>query len=214
MTLPWTNLTERDHDILDTLALRARVLSVGQIAAEWFASTANPVKNARRRTCELASMGCVACFPARVRPPLELTGPLARWKPNDPAPDLKRLSGQLIRRWTAPAAATLLVTATLKSGRRLDGDGGRRPRRSEGSHDLTVAGVYLNWRRRAPVGAEWVSEAQLRRQGFGDESRLPDGMILLNGTRTVIEIGGAYSTRKLEEFHEFCWREELPYEIW
>lgn len=214
MRLPWTNLTERDRDILDTLALRVRVLSVGQIAAEWFATTADPVKNARRRAGELASMGCLSCFPARVRPPLKLTGPIACWKPNDAVPDLKRVSGQLARRWNEPVESMLLVTATLRAGRWLNGDGGRRPRRSEGSHDLTVAGVYLHWRRRAPAGAEWVSEARLRRQGFGDERRLPDAMVVMDGTRTVIEIGGAYSSHKLEEFHEFCWHEGLPYEIW
>lgn len=214
MELNRASLTDRDRDILDALALRVRVLAVEQIAAEWFARTADPVKNARRRAHELAQSGCVECFTASVRPPLELAEPLVRWKPRDPAPDLRRLSGRLLKRWTAPVAPTLLVVATRAAGRWLGGAGGRRPRRSEGSHDLTVAAVYLNWRRRAPEAAEWLSEARLRTLGFGDQTRLPDAMVQLGGARTVIEIGGAYSTEKLTEFHEFCWHEGLPYEIW
>ncbi|TWT44467.1 hypothetical protein RAS1_08820 [Phycisphaerae bacterium RAS1] len=208
------NLTDRDRDLLDALTLRVRVLAVKQIAAEWFGRTAEPVKNARRRTNELARSGLVECFTAQVRPPLRLTQPIACWKPGDPPPRLAPLSGRLLKRWTAPVAATGLVVATRSAGRWMGGDGGRRPRRSEASHDLTVAAVYLNWRRRAPKEAEWQSEARLRRLGFGDQTRLPDAMVEIDGVRTVIEIGGAYSTEKLAEFHEFCWREGLPYEIW
>lgn len=208
------NLTDRDRDILDALTLRVRVLAVEQIAAEWFGRTADPVKNARRRARELVQLGCVECFTAPVRPPLELTEPLVRWAPREPAPNMQRVSGRLLKRWTAPVAPALLVVATRTAGRWLGGEGGRRPRRSESSHDLTVAAVYLGWRSRAPEAAEWISEARLRAQGFGDQIRLPDAMVQLDGVRTVIEIGGAYSTEKLTEFHEFCWREGLPYEIW
>ena len=44
----------------------------------------------------------------------------------------------------------------------------------------------------------------------------PPGLsqILTSRKWTVIEFGGAYSKRKLAEFHRHCATRGLPYEIW
>jgi hypothetical protein len=108
-----------------------------------------------------------------------------------------------------------MVIATKASGVYYGGSGGRWPRPSEVSHDIAVAELYLLWLVASPtLAATWVSEAELRRRGFGDKTRLPDAMIDRDGTETVIEIGGSYSAAKLKEFHDWCGSEGLPYEIW
>lgn len=83
------------------------------------------------------------------------------------------------------------------------------------SHDLTLAGIYLRLRASDPAVAEsWIPEYRMRRLGFGDRMRLPDALVERQGERVVIELGGEYSTAKLTEFHGFCVREGLRYEIW
>lgn len=210
-----TNLTARDHDLLDVLTQRVRVLSIQQIGEEWFAGSKHPLTNAKRRVTILETRRLVECFSMVARPLGDLNGPIRCWRPGQPLPDFGQLSHQVCRRWSAPATPMRCVIATRAAGVWLGGSGGRRPRRSEISHDLVLASVYFAWRRCAGNdAASWLSEARLRRLGFGDEARLPDAMIETNGRRTVIEVGGVYTAVKLREFHDFCAGRRLAYELW
>lgn len=209
------NFTARDRALLDTLALRVRVLSVRQIARHWFAATSDPLRNARRHAQALAAGGFVELFSMPARPEITLVEAAVTWRPGDAPPDFARLSHQLTSRWNEPAAPTELVIATPRGGGWLGGGGGRRPRRSEVSHDIALTGLYLRWAVQCrQTGDEWVSEARLRKMGFGEHARLPDAMVR-NGDRwTAIELGGAYSADKLADFHRFCAARTIAYELW
>jgi len=208
-------LSPRDRDLLDTLTLRVRVLSVAQVARCWFGHVGEPVRQASRRLAILERSGLIQQASMPARPELVLHRPLLMWRPGRDEPDFNGLATALDRRWREPAAPTKVLIATRRAGNSRGGFGGRWPRRSELSHDLTLAGLYLAWRstRKGPQ-SEWISEARLRREGFGLEQRLPDAMIRDAGDRRIIELGGAYSAAKLRDFHCFCVEQELPYELW
>ena len=216
MVLQRSNLTPRDRDLLVALTRAVRVLSVNQIAAHWFAAAADAGRAATRRLGLLQERGFVEVFQMPACPEVAIpVCPLTEWEPGNAAPDFVSLARTLAQRWTQPAAPVSCVVATSASGTWLGGAGGRRPRRSEISHDLLLGELYLGWRRRTPDGiAEWISESRLRRLGYGDQTRLPDAMVDAGGVRRVIEVGGEYSASKLAEFHEFCATRGLSYELW
>ena len=209
------DLTARDASVLEVLALRVRVLSIRQVSRTWFSDSSSADSRASRRIQALAASGLVETYSAWVRPELSLADPLVRWSPGTPAPLFPDLATQLARRWSQPARRTQLVGASRRTSARLAGVTNHRPRRSEVSHDLTLAGIYLRYRQTDRSIAEaWTPDFRLRRLGFGDHARLPDALIDLAGTQRVVELGGTYSARKLGEFHEFCESRGLPYEIW
>lgn len=209
------NLTSRDLEILDALTLRVRVLSVSQIALTWYDRTAEPARQAARRLAVLEAAGLVVRLSMPARPELVLDRPLVIWEPGLQSPEFDRLAYGLETRWSAPAVPTDMVMASRAAGTCMGGYGGRRPRRSETSHDLTLARLYLSWRGRNPSGdRSWISEAALRQEGFGNEDRLPDAMVEEHGRRRAIELGGVYGATKLRDFHEFCDGHGLPYELW
>ncbi len=215
MVLQRSNLTPRDRDLLVVLTRAVRVLSVDQIAAHWFAAATDAGRAATRRLGVLQERGLIDVFRMPARAVVVPSRPVAEWGPGNAAPDFVLLARMLAQRWTQPASPVSCVVATSASGTWLGGDGGRRPRRSEISHDLLLGELYLAWRRRTPDGiAEWISESRLRRLGYGDQTRLPDAMVDAGGIRRVIEVGGEYSASKLAEFHEFCAKRGLPYELW
>ncbi len=208
-------LTTRDRELLAALARDVRVASVAQIARAWFADSPEPVRSAERRMRDLSAAGLIERFAMLVRPELELHAPLVRWRVEDPAPDFARLATRLAARWSAPLVRTPLVIASRAGGVQFGGAGGRRPRLSEVSHDVSLAAVYFKrFLKLRSSSAVWYSEARLATLGFGDRKRLPDAMIEDGAVRTVIELGGTYSAVKLVAFHAFCEREKMNYELW
>lgn len=209
------NVTARDRDILAVLARDVRVASVAQIARTWFAESADPARSADRRLSDLAAAGMIERFVMLARPELDLRAPLIRWEVGDATPDFPRLASRLAARWKDPLIRTPLVIATRTGGVQFGGTGGRRPRLSEVSHDVSLTGVYLrHFVRSNGSPTLWYSEARLAGLGFGDCTRLPDAMVQEGATRTAIELGGAYSAVKLAAFHRFCERENMGYELW
>jgi hypothetical protein len=156
---------------------------------------------------------CVTVF---AKEPFRPERPLATWEPGDEEPDFGRISYLLKTRFKAPARAKTVVIATAEAAKRLGGHGGRRPRRSEATHDLGLAAVYLHFLATAPRrAANWISEAGLTRRGEGRHSKLADALVTgSNGPGTVIEFGGEYSKAKLAEFHADCEERQRRYELW
>jgi len=79
-----------------------------------------------------------------------------------------------------------------------------------------MATVFLRYRNLHPeLVCYWKSEARIlwERRGSKKE-KLPDAVIELPDEKRIVEFGGAYSKAKLESFHEYCQRLEVPYEVW
>lgn len=209
-------LSQRDDDICRILTHKVRVLSLPQIAATWFASVAGPLRAARKCVAALQEIGLVTVTTLVVHPPVAVQAPLVAWSPGDAEPNLGSLAYRLERRWPLAPVPTRVVTATRQAAARYGGHGGRQSRRSEASHDLSLAGLYLEMRRRNPLRAQaWLSEAALFAEGWGRRQPLPDAMLRFErGRQVVVEFAGAYPKHRLERFHAFCARRGLPYEIW
>ena len=208
-------LTARDREILDSLTLRVRALSVNQVAATWFSDSSDPDRLALRRLKELSARGWVDLGRCASRPSPEILAPLATWKPGAPLPDFRSTSRKANARWSKPAAQTPLVIASRSAGSYFGGEGGRWPRPSETSHDLALASVYLRWFYPNRVLARtWQSEAKLRSDGFGDDIRLPDACCERDGFPLFIELLGEYREEKLWDFHHFCVENGTGYEFW
>lgn len=208
-------LTSRDRELLDTLAMRIRVLSLSQVARTWWHSAANPQRSSRERLARLEAAGWVTLFRATARPELTLEGPLATWKQSNEEPDMGALAYALKMRWEASARVQVMAIATVQAGKLFGGHGGRKPRRSEATHDLHLASVYLKLRsENAKLASTWQSEARLAKQRPGGVGKVPDAMVIDCGQRRVIEFGGSYSACKLRDFHNYCAQRRWSYEIW
>ena len=204
-------LTARDEEILMTVCHKVRALSLEQVAAVWWKGKRDV---ANKRLAQLRDEGWVDYEPILSHPVLQLDLPLVIWKPGNEEPDLGAAAWKLSNRWTDVARRTMAVTGTDTAAARLGGYAGRRLRASEASHDLSLAQVYLNLTAREPARAKgWFSEAQLYAEGEGRGDRLPDAMVRTRREKTVIEFGGGYSKKKLEEFHRYCRRRQLAYDL-
>lgn len=209
-------LTERDFEILDTLSIRVRLLSLQQTAATWWADTPTGRRNARRRMLKLEQAGMVRrlCVAARPLPPLEKAN--AIWRPRDPAPCFGAIAWQLQSRWTEqPRHATVYIatkrSANVCGGRRR----GELTHEFQATHDLAVAELYLTLKKKDPKRANlWYGEDMLERKL---RTKLPDAVLAESRTarpKLVIEFGGAYDASRVRGFHRHCKKSKLPYEIW
>jgi hypothetical protein len=206
------NLTARDLEVLETLATRIRVLTIGQVAGHWFGGSWTV---AQRRMASLRRAGLLHLFTMQSRPPLSLREPMFAWEPSAATPDFHALSYACCVRWNQPTTPTQLVVASPAGCVRFACKPTRQPRRSEVSHDVTLGGVYLAILKSLPeIAQTWQSEGTLRSGGFGDRQKLPDAMVLRECRLTVVELGGTYPAQRLEELHRFCAGRRLPYELW
>jgi hypothetical protein len=148
---------------------------------------------------------------------IEFCGPLHRQHPGDPDPDLAKLSWMLHRRWRdTPSRTVKLYFATDRAKRLHGGQGGRLRRPFQLQHDLLVAAVFFHLLRKDPqVVRNWIPDFLLSTIDYPGRKR-PDAVILNDDGEPslVIEVGGLYSRKRLEKFHDDCNRCGLPYEIW
>lgn len=211
-------LTTRDDEILDTLTLRVRVLTLEQVVRTWWPSLAHGRQSALRRLRELESEGNIRIFEMLAHPELPLVDPVVAWRPRDPEPGFDKVAYRLATRWTLPPTRHTALIATRKTGLHYGGWGGRHPRPTERTHDLHMAALYLLKRAENPaVSRHWQSEEKLREhrksEKYDERQHLPDA-ILTRPKRIAIEFGGSYKVEKLRSFHYYCQRIGLPYEMW
>lgn len=211
--------TTRDHQILDALTRRVRVLTLDQIARTWWNDSASPVRVVRERLRTLAAEGLVRIDRSPAHPEIALHQPVLRWSIGDTDPELGQVSYALQSRWREHPVLTPNVSATKLAADRFGGHGGRPPRAVELTHDIHMAAVFLRYREQQPeVLKHWTFEEQVkaerRRAKTPPGLKLPDAFLRLpEGTR-VVEFGGAYSKEKLLAFHGYCKEYLFPYEIW
>ena len=210
-------LSEIDEDILRTLALKVRVLSIDQVARTWWPEVSNPQKRAAARMRELQQGGLIECFSMPARPVPDVSEPLAVWQPGLPTPDFKSVTHVARKRRDGESKSAALVAASDAGGRQFGGRGGRGLRVCEASHDLHVSEVFFeDFRRRTPArAASWVRDDLLLTQGHSISDKLPDALVTDGCSKTAIEIcGDSYSDEDLQGKHDWCEKVRYGYELW
>lgn len=216
---PATILTDRDRAIVDALAVRVRIFTVGQISRGFFGGDD---RYAQRRIHRLVEIGLLRLTQMAVRSTPPLDRPLARWSPGDAAPAFQRISSGLIRRWTY---RLLQHRSVVTLGPRADGPARRRksvgvPAPFAAGHDLALGELFLRFISTSPErGVRWIGEAgfdlywpELVRSG----GSIPDAVIQdAKGNAALgIEIGGLYSPARLSRLHATFKKQGVPYELW
>ena len=209
-------LSPRDIEILITLSVRVRVLSLPQIRRCWWrlSHDANDVCFRRMRLLEQA--GLLVKRRITAIDVGQLSGPLACSAPGQYVPDLGALAWQLRKRWRAGRIARsfswrLHVCPTV--WRSPPGPNSTRfpgfARFGRGRH------VPRAYRTHPALIEHWIDEdrfAPLRRG-----QKLPDAVIASDLTSLptlVLEFGGDYPKSRLQDFHDDNESRGLPYQIW
>ena len=207
-------MTDRDREILRALAVFVRLLSQRQIAEFWFS---DDKANARRRLAQLAAENLVTQLAVRARPLPPIEEPIVKWQPGDPNPDFAGVAYRLRSRWLhRPVKTHQAYIATEQASRMLGGRGqGELKNGFQATHDLGVAQVWLQLAESSPAWANaWRGEDVMAHTRRGQ--KLPDGFIVNKQGEVVcvIEFGGAYDQRRVQEFHDDCRDRSLPYRMW
>ena len=207
-------LTPRDHELLETLTLRVRMLSVRHVASGWWPMT-HSTETAQRRLRRLEEARLLELHRINAHPPLQADSPLFAWQPGDNEPDSRTVSDHARHRWNQPAQPTeICVASPLAAG--LFGSTARGlPHQEHRDHDLRLADVFVRYRNQAShLAAVWVGEHALPKAGYRIKD--PDAFLQDQQGRIlrVIESAGRYSPAQVESFHEYCAELSLPYELW
>lgn len=214
------DLTDRDRAILWTLTRKIRVLTLPQVARTWWGNSQSATATAAKRLSVLIRAELLEVAEPLAHPELLLTEPQLRWCPdlNADEPNFGAIAYRLSSRWNLPVLPTRVFLASRRAVKLIGGDiWGRRPRRSEATHDIHLATVYLRCLESVPDVAEaWISEHTILAEGGGYGEKLPDALIRFEGKSTresfILEFGGAYRKPKLEEFHAAFAHQS--YELW
>lgn len=210
---PPLTLTERDQTLLKALVLRVRLFSQRQIMDHWFGDVANT----RRRLNRLAQHDWLQRDTVLARPTPALQTPLVSWKPGQAVPNAAHVAWQCQNRWRKrPVRQCVVWIATEKASRTFGGTGrGSLKHRTQATHDLGVAAVWLRFRGLSPPLAEkWQGEDLLAWTRRGE--KLPDAFLVNSngGIDWVIEFGGDYDASRVTAFHQDCASRNLPYQLW
>ena len=206
--------SQQAERLLETLTSKVRILSVEQIAAEFFSQSDRPKENAASLVQALKRDDLVETHTSVLHPLLSLAdGPVFRWAPGEAAPIFSRIAWELRSRWKTPPKAMLISRATTKARELMRGTvGGRRVRATELRHDLHVAELFFHLQRTAPhLAATWIHEDTLLARGLrhNDCHPIPDAVV---GDGEVMEFGGSYKAEKLRVLHASY--AHSPYTIW
>lgn len=209
--------TQRDHELLETLGRKVRMLALEQIASTWWPDSRGSVTQARRRMLQLCEAGSLDRYDVLAHGFLELTKPVITWNMGDPPPDFGAVAWQLNHRWPPVAPRrTVLFMATERTCNLYGGPlTPRRPKPGQVTHDLHVGALYLRLLQADPVSAEaWVGEDTRPKSGFGLKD--PDAILEYRDGRPslVVEFGGRYDRGRVEDFHRDCKKRNRAYELW
>jgi hypothetical protein len=210
-------LADRDLDILRTLSLHVRLLSLKQIATFWWTESPSAIATARRRLSTLVKSGYLSRLRFPIHPLPPLCSPVFTWQPQLPPPDYGAVSWKLQSRWTEAPVPTTVFIATSQTANLFGGRGrGRLKRSFQASHDLGLAEVYLHFRAARPdQAALWIGEDILAR--YRKKQKLPDAVLARapeNKPQLVVEFGGAYGPDRVRAFHLDSKKKKLSYELW
>lgn len=207
-------LTKKDLEIIETLTLRLRVMSVRQVRELWW-STSDSSDGVRRRLTRLQWHGYVSVCEVQAHPTLPVTVPLMTWSPGEAVPDFEMLSTRVNARWSQPAVSMTVVIATEASGHLMGCRAGRLPSDEHLDRDLRLASLYVDWRQTNNHRAiEWKNKRTLTAKDLTCCS--PDVMLQAREGRIheAIDAAGRWSVRQFENLHLDCVQRQLKYEVW
>ncbi|WP_339888921.1 hypothetical protein [Rhodopirellula europaea] len=126
-----------------------------------------------------------------------------------------RLSWQLQSRWTEPPKQVTTYIASKKTLHRFGHTGTAKLAHSfQMGHDLGLSDVFVWYFRNCPSAiGTWFGEDRLTRNA----GKRPDAVLAETATTRptkVIEFGGSYNAKRVEEFHKSCEQNKLEYELW
>jgi len=207
-------LSNRDREILHALVQKVRLLSLRQLADHWWDSE---VANARRRLRKLGLAGLISKTTVQARTLPEIRGPVATWRPQQDAPEFGSIAHQLQARWTHKAVRSTTSYIATEHAAQLFAGKARGELRfpAQATHDLGVAAIWLRLHTAAADWADaWRGEDLLAHTRRGE--KCPDAFIVDSQDQPcwVIEFGGAYDARRVQEFHADCEQRVLSYQIW
>lgn len=207
-------LTARDADLLATLTLRVRMMTVWQIAQVWW-PTGRSQQAARQRLARLARHGLVELHTVNAHPIVPVDRPLCVWKPSQPKPDAEAIARRTRQRWRQAAIPTDVCVASRLAANMLASLSYGLPRNEQFNHDLLLAMVYVRYCLRYPrLASLWIGEHAVGKAGYRIKD--PDAFLQDSSGRVerVIESAGRYSIAQIRSFHEHCDEHDLPYELW
>ena len=206
-------MRDRDEEIVRIVANTVRVLSLQQVAREWWSDTRWGRSRAKRTVEELAVEDLLHVRRVLSRPIELLKAPLLRWQHGDQEPDFESLARQLHGRAKQPARMVKIIFATPRSVALFSRHGLPTIKLTQMTHDLHVSEVFLHYRRRGETNA-WRSEDQLPADWPIRER--PDAVLCdVNGDIVhAVEYGGDYPAERLAELHDGLSWAGLSYEIW
>lgn len=207
-------LTDRDLDLLETLTLRVRLLSLVHCAQLGWPDLRR-LAAAERRMRRIADAGLVESYVVNTLPPACDDGPLVIWQPNAAAPNVMQVSQLARQRAGAAAQPTTVYVASARGACLFGGSARGLPSMERRERELRLAAVYVRYRRQRPEeAAGWIGNAAVPKSGH----RLKDFDASLSDSRgrlvRVIHCAGRYTPEQVELFHEHCLEQDLPYELW
>lgn len=208
--------TQRNTEILFALTHKVRVFTLSQIARTWWTDTKSGTATARRALSELVIAGYLEKGRFTTHPELELKEPVLSWRAGNPTPDFGKIAYALQSRWQKPLCLTTLYAAGKIAISHFGGAGGLFKKQYQATHDLHVSSIYLRLHSLDSEGARlWISEELLEKpERHGD--KLPDAVLRDShkNIRMIIEFGGSYPSHRIKSFHNFCFENGFPYELW
>ncbi len=203
----------REEEIIRTVANAVRVMSLRQVAREWWTDTRWGRSRAKRTLNELAVEDLLHVQRVLSRPIEQLESPIFEWNVGDEIPGFAQLSAQLHRRAMKSAAMVTIVFATRRAVTLFGGSRVPNIKLTQITHDLHVSEVFLHYRRGGRT-RQWVSEDQLP-SAWPIRER-PDAVLCDDDGQIVraLEYGGDYPAERLANLHDGLSWAGLSYELW
>ena len=204
---------DRNEEIIRVLASSVRVMSLQQVARDWWSDTRWGRSRANRTLGELTTAKLLHVRRVLSRPIAPLHATLTVWRPGEAEPDFETLAKQLHRRAMKPAHMLTIVFAARRSVALFSPGAMPTIKLTQMTHDLHVSEVFLHYRRRGQQTA-WLSEDHL--PSDWPLRQRPDAVLCDHGGEIVhaVEYGGDYPAKRLIELHRGFSEIELSYEIW
>lgn len=207
-------LSGRDEELLRCLTSYVRLMSLRQMALHWWNGE---IANARRRMKQLTQVQLVVAVEVFARPILTLDRPVAVWQPGQAPADFRQLAWffqQRLRR--IPARVIKVYVASERAASLFGGRScGELTHPAQAGHDLGVTAIWMSLAKSDPLRAGfWVGEDLMT--GLVPGEKRPDAFLVNESghLESVVEFGGDYDRRRVEEFHQHCAERNLSYELW